>query len=569
MVESPVHPESKPEPASWRRAGLEVLALVALALTLNLAGNGRISLWDRDEPRYAGAVREMRASGDYIHPTFNAEPRYHKPILIYWLMLAATAVAGDNPFGARLVSALSGAAACGVVWWLGRRWYGPKVGRFAALVMATAPIVFAESKLATTDAFLMLCLIVCQAALWELSQKPSKRWAAAFWVGLGLAFMTKGPIGPAILGAANIAAWVFRAPWNWWPRLRWRWGIAVFTLICAPWYIAIGIISHGDYYRVSMGYHVYQRMTTSLESHGGWPGYYLTLSLPLFYPWSVLLPAALLAAWQRRRERPELGFLLGWIIGPIVLLELVQTKLIHYVLPVYPACALLVGWMIVAVSESEVNLRRWTLGRLGLGLLTGIGIGLTVMLVAGAMVVPNWTLAAPCLALAMVLGIGTLVALEGFQKGATERAALVLTTTWALMLGIGAGWFVPLLEPYRLSPVVARHLVDAAKRNPAGLMMAGYKPPSVVYHCGRPLAVFAGRKDLLERLERDGPLISALTPDELAGIKKDRRVNVAPIDLVEGYDVEHARTTTLHLVLMRAEESSQVTRATFEETRVK
>src|SRR5208337_5018732 len=84
------------------------LLIVLLALSINLAGNARTGLWDRDEPRFATAVREMRARGDWIVPTFNGEPRYHKPILIYWLMGLSTALAGDTPFGARIVSTLAG-----------------------------------------------------------------------------------------------------------------------------------------------------------------------------------------------------------------------------------------------------------------------------------------------------------------------------------------------------------------------------------------------------------------------------------------------------------------------------
>src|SRR6478752_10531716 len=91
---------------------LEAFLVAFLSLTLNLAGNGRVGLWDRDEPRYAECTREMRASGDYIQPRFNDLPRYQKPVLIYWLMLAGTAIGGDNPFGARLVSAIAGAASC-------------------------------------------------------------------------------------------------------------------------------------------------------------------------------------------------------------------------------------------------------------------------------------------------------------------------------------------------------------------------------------------------------------------------------------------------------------------------
>src|SRR5204863_5670451 len=136
----------------------EAALIGLLALTLNLAGNGRVSLWDRDEPRYAGCTREMRQSGDWIRPTFNAEPRYNKPVLIYWLMLAGTALGGDNPFGARLVSAMAGAGTCLLVWALGRRMFGRRVGLIAGLMAATAPILVVESKLATTDATLAFLL---------------------------------------------------------------------------------------------------------------------------------------------------------------------------------------------------------------------------------------------------------------------------------------------------------------------------------------------------------------------------------------------------------------------------
>ena len=102
----------QPRHRAQGRAGawLEPVLYALLALALNLAGNERTGLWDRDEPRYAVCVREMRARGDWIFPTFNGEPRYHKPILIYWLMGLGTALGGDNPFGARLVSAVAGAA---------------------------------------------------------------------------------------------------------------------------------------------------------------------------------------------------------------------------------------------------------------------------------------------------------------------------------------------------------------------------------------------------------------------------------------------------------------------------
>ena len=113
-------------PRSTRWHWLEPVLYALLALVLNLAGNARTGLWDRDEPRYAVCVREMRARGDWIFPTFNGEPRYHKPVLIYWLMGLGTALGGDNPFGARLVSSLAGAVTVLGVTVLGRRMLGPR-----------------------------------------------------------------------------------------------------------------------------------------------------------------------------------------------------------------------------------------------------------------------------------------------------------------------------------------------------------------------------------------------------------------------------------------------------------
>ncbi len=407
----------------WR-LGIEPVLIGLLALVLFLAGNGRTGLWDRDEPRYAVCVREMRARHDWLYPTYNALPRFHKPILIYWLMRGGVALGGDNPFGMRLVSGLAGVGTCLLVWGLGRRMFGPSVGRIAALVLATAPIMMVESKLATTDATLAFWLVGGMFCLWELSRRPSRRLALLFWVLLALGFLTKGPVTAALLAVAGLASGWWGGPTDCWRRLHWRLGMGVFAAIVLPWFIAIGILSHGDFYRVAVGTHIVQRLTTGFEQHDGFPGYYVVGSLLTFYPWSSMLPAALAGGWSRRRLSPEFGFLLGWIVGPLVFLELVRTKLIHYYLPAYPACALLVAWLLVTLVREEATLRRWPMGRQSLSLLTSIGIGLAVALSAVACVVRDpvrWA----CLAIGLVLAGGTLMAVLRLIRGATGRGGLV------------------------------------------------------------------------------------------------------------------------------------------------
>jgi 4-amino-4-deoxy-L-arabinose transferase-like glycosyltransferase len=548
-------PESIPGRQGPRARLLEALLLALLALAMNLVGNGRTSLWDRDEPRYAGCTREMRESGDYIHPTFNAEPRYHKPVLTYWLMLGGTALGGDNEFGARLVSAFMGMGTVLLVWTLGRRMFGPRIGRLAALVLATAPIMVAESKLATTDAPLMFFLVACLLALWELARAPSARWAAVFWVALALATLTKGPVGPAFLGVAGVASWAWGGPTACWRRLRWRWGVPGFILLTAPWYVAIGIISGGDFYRVSMGHHVLHRMTTGMETHGGFPGYYVAFTLGVFYPWSALLPAALLAAWSRRRSNPALGFAAGWTLGPLIMLELVRTKLIHYYLPAYAGAALLVAWLVVAVAESEINLRRWPLGRLALGMVVGLGLAIAVALMAGAVVIGGG-LRGPCILVSIVVGAGTLYAFERFHGGHAERAAQGLVGAWAVALLLIGAWLLPAAEPYRLSPLVARRLRDVGDREHARPILAAFQPPCVVYNYGEPIPTLQTKDWLFEKLRRDGAIVAALSDEEVRLLDRHPELSLETCETLEGFDVERARVRTLRLTLIRHADAS-------------
>ena len=534
-----------------RRRVWEALGLVVFALALNLAGNGRTSLWDRDEPRYAECTREMRASGDWVRPRFNGEPRYQKPILIYWVMLAGTAIAGDTPYGARLGSALAGAASCLICYLMGSRMFGPRVGRIAALVLATAPIVATNSKLATTDACLALLVLGCQFSLWTLSKRASSLASALFWTLLALATLLKGPVGPAMIAASGLVSWLCGGPTDCWSRLRWRWGLLLFTILVAPWFVAIGVVTGGDFYRVAIGSQVIERLSTQMEQHGGFPGYYPVTTVLAFYPWSALLPTALVVGFFRRKKDPAIGFLLGWAIGPMILLECIRTKLVHYYLPSYPACALLVATLVAAVADSERNLRRWPLGRLATGLLVGVGLSLVVLALGGAIVLP-WSLKGPSLALACVVGAGTLLATEWFRSGQVERAAFGLAGTWAAALGILWAWMLPAIEPYRMSPRVARTLSSLAKREGARPMLAMFQEPSMVYALGAPMPVMRDRPWLLDILKVDGAVVAPLSPKEIAILQADPSIVLSSIGAVSGFNLNKGRSETLEMILIHA-----------------
>lgn len=557
-LSSPLDPPSQDHRGRlpWR----EGLLIFVLALTLNLLGNGWISLWDRDEPRYAACAREMWTNSDYLFPTFNAEPRYHKPVLVYWLMQVGRLAGGDNPFGARFVSSIMGAGTCLLIWGLGRRMLGPWAGFWSALVLATAPIMVAESKLSTTDATLTFFLVGCWFCLWELSRRDSKALTLVFWVSLALATLTKGPVGPGLIVGSVVVSWWWGGPTAFLRRLRWAWGVPLFFLITAPWYIAIGILSDGEFYRVSMGYHVIRRMTTGIEQHGHFPGYYLLGSLVTFYPWSALVPAAVLALWRFRKQTPVAGFLMGWVIGPLIMFELIRTKLIHYFLPAYPGCALMVGWLIEAVARDEVNLRRWPLGRLAVGLLGGIGLTVVVVMLAGGVVLPS-TMRLPSVVLGVVLAVGTVWAMNQFSTAQTRRAAATLAFTWCLMLAGLTGWFLPAAEPYRISNRVGTRLAELEKELGIPPALGIFEPPAVVYGVGHPVPVLRGKAKWLDHVTSKGPALAALYDTEIEVLSRVPQLRVEPMETISGFNHDKFRTETLRFVVVRPAVPGEVARS--------
>jgi 4-amino-4-deoxy-L-arabinose transferase-like glycosyltransferase len=535
---------------SWREPAL----IVIVCLILFLAGNARTGLWDRDEPRNAVAVHEMRARGDWLFPTFNGEPRYHKPILIYWLMGLTTALVGENPAGARLPSALAGTGVCLLTWLLGRRMFGPRVGFISALMLAVSPIMVAESKMATTDATLTFWLMGCQLCLWELSRRDAPKLAATFWVLLALAMLTKGPVGPALLAMTVLFAWWWGYPVaDVWRRLQPRRGLLGFALLTLPWYLLVWLGSNGRFVQVAVNQQLVQRITSGLEQHGAFPGYYAALSTVLFFPWSCLVPMAVLGAWRRRKTDKNLGFLLAWIVGPMLLLECVQTKLIHYYLPAYPACALLAAWVVVAVSREEVTLRRWTLGRLAHGMIAGIGMTAGIGMVAATIVV-SAQLRLPLIVCGTVVTLGTLASLLQLHRAETLRGTFGLAATTGTMMLIVAGWLIPSAEPFRVSRIVGERLSALQAETGFEPLLMNYQEPGVIYAMGKPVATVREPEALLARLDEKKAMITAVTPEEVELLQEKFPITLTTLEEVRGFNAARGSRYKLLLAVIRRTE---------------
>jgi 4-amino-4-deoxy-L-arabinose transferase-like glycosyltransferase len=353
-----------------------------------------------------------------------------------------------------------------------------------------------------------------------------------------------------LIAIASLLAWWWGWPASAWKRLDWRRGLLGFLILTAPWYVLISIASGGEFLQFALGKQIVHRIASDMESHGGFPGYYPVVSTLVFYPWSTLVPAALLGAWLRRKSNVHLGFLLGWAIGPLLLLECFRTKLIHYYLPALPACAMLLAWLVLSVSAEEVNIRRWPLGRLGMALLVGIGLAGTVLLVAGAMIAP-WSLCLPMVLVAIAIAAGTLAGLSWFQQGATERAIYSLAATWTLVLLVLTGWLVPLAEPYRTSRVVGERLASLSTEMGLEPVLLEYQEPGVVYSLGHSIATTRDRDGFFTHLQDGRSVLTVELESDLEILRSKYGLSVTPVDQVEGFVLSKGRQQTLQLAVVR------------------
>ncbi len=325
------------------RTRYTLTALVAAALLVYWAANASTPLWDRDEPRFAEAAREMIDTGDLVVPHYSGNVRYDKPILGYYFFAAGMRTFGENEFGARSFSGLFGALSVVVLYLLVRRMTkSESTSLLAAAMLAFAPVMVVESKLVTVDALLLLLLLSAFTGLWRIYEgRSGAPWKALFWSALALAVLTKGPVALAAVFMPVLLMAALARDRSFLKRFGWLWGVPLFFAILAPWAIAVQVKTHGEFLAASLGRHVVGRAAESLDGHNGFPGFYVVTIFGTFFPWAFFVPAALAEALPNLRAKRLEVFLVSWAFGLLIVLELVRTKMVHYALPVFPALAIL------------------------------------------------------------------------------------------------------------------------------------------------------------------------------------------------------------------------------------
>lgn len=480
----------------WRAC----LLLVLLSLGAFLPGFASLQPFDRDEPRFAQASKQMLETRDFVDIRFQDEARHKKPVGIYWLQAGSVAIgealgvpqARTTMWLYRLPSLIGAIATVLLTYWALLAFVGPRLALLGGALMAAAVLLGVEARFAKTDALLAACAVATMGALarawldWtrSLAFVPSRHNWLVFWSATALGLLLKGPIVPMVWGLAVLVLSLRERSLRWFAPLRPGLGLLLCLVVVLPWFVAIAVKTGGDFFAESVGKDMLAKVGEGQEKHWGPPGLYLLLFFGTYWPSAALAAMAIPFAWVKRRE-PQILFLLAWIVPSWLVFEAVPTKLPHYVLPLYPAITAL---LLLALVNGGIN--RFRRG----STLTAFLVVLVPAALVGVLLYGTWTLdrTLPWLALP-VLALALFVAFRGFlafRQGAFE-GALWCGVVASLLLSLGVfGLASPSLRGIKLSPRLAEAVQAVTCSNPQ-VMTIGYREPSLVFLVGTDLRMGA------------------------------------------------------------------------------
>ncbi|MBC6697913.1 ArnT family glycosyltransferase [Hymenobacter puniceus] len=489
---------------------------------------------ESSEARYAEIGREMLASHDWLHPRLLGIEHFHKPPLTYWLTAVGLAIAGPTALGVRLLPVLAVLAQVLLVYGLGKLLFGGNQtrARTAAIIYGTLPVVLVSAFNVTTDVY--LATLELGAAYGILRHYHSGRWWGLylFWLALGLAFLTKGPVG-FVLPLMAVVAHYFRRgqarrPFTWHHAL----GIGLSGLVGLTWYLLL-LRENPAFLRYFVVGHTIDRFASAEAFDRAKPWwFYLVLAPATSLPWAVVLVVqAIRTGWA---GLPQLwrNVLVFWVLVPLVFFSLSQSKLLLYVLPMFPGVALLTAYYLHELSEKAAH--RWYRGLLVLWALL-----LLALAVLPAVAGPLQLALAPTATLLPALGLAILAlsVWRSRQLSSVLRllpAATIFTATLVLAAK-------PVLQQNEVKfrgtrPVAALLQAHGLANRP--VLVYNELLPSLAFAQGRiPVSLYAGNSHLQRetQFERDTRWRQTnISVFNLPPARLDSLLRLQPVLLVRG-----------------------------------
>ncbi|HBN22964.1 MAG TPA: hypothetical protein DD412_06985 [Holosporales bacterium] len=303
-----------------------------------------------DEGRYTEIPREMVESGDFVTPRLNGVKYFEKPPLVYWLTSASIKNFGINEWALRFWPAVFALFGCLATYLFGRRFYGRQTGIAGSLILATSLLYYAHSRILILDmpvsALLTGSLFSFFAAVFEKNKNRKRLLLAGFFVLSAGALMTKGLLGIALPSCIILLWSLFYKRWE---ALKYAfnpWGILLFMALALPWHI-LASLRNPEFFDFYIVHEQILRFLTTVHKRSQPFWFFIPIIVLGLFPWISFLHKALVDTYRNIKIKAEThltdAFLVIWIVFIFLFFSASSSKLIPYIVPVFPAFALLIG----------------------------------------------------------------------------------------------------------------------------------------------------------------------------------------------------------------------------------
>jgi len=473
---------------------IKIIALLALFGAVMLGNLGGWKLQGADEPRYAQIAREMMETGRYIVPHLNAERYPDKPPLFFWLMALAAAPSGDvSAFEARLPSVLAGLGLILLTYLFAARLFDPGTGLLAAGVLFCCEQFFSTTTSSHFDTILAFWTTLALLLLYigYTSADRGKNYMLGAYAAMGGALLTKGPVGLIIPLAIGLLYVLARKDFRRLKDLHLGKGLVVALGILAVWLIPACILGGGEYADNILFKQTFGRAIESFAHKE--PFYYYFLGFPVdFLPWSLFVPAAALYFWKSRSRNKNILLPLVWFVFTFTMFTLVSGKRNLYLLPLYPAAAMLMAKFFTDFIRSDevyTDLSRSKLFMVPCYLLAGAvpaaGLAGIIMLIGNAGPVKNletsrWVLFSAAWA---ALAAGAVLLRKRQELQLVRRLPYLIVACTTLVYGLFVSVMLPAMSEERPEHVLCETIVKNVR--PEDKLYATFQPSFFNYYLHR------------------------------------------------------------------------------------
>lgn len=510
----------------WQRIGLFALVFIA-ACVMFFNSLGEHPLFNPDEGLYAEPAREMLETGEYITTLLNYVVRYTKPPLVIWGMAGCYQIFGVNEFAARFLGAACGALAVAVTYLMMEKYASRRAALLASFMLMTSPLFIGTAREAITDMPLVVMIASSLFAFFHGFASGSPRWKWAGYALVGLAVMTKGPVGLVLPAAIMLAFHYLRgdliAAWKHYNPLA---GMLVVALIAVPWFAVEIYVTKGEYYREFLLRENFQRFTAVVDHKYPW-WYHIAVVVGGFLPWSLFIPQSFISAirsWRFSSSRIPLygafreltvaqAFSLFCALTFAVILTFFSvsvSKLIPYTVPAFPALACVVGIYLDKVLR-ERNSKALLFPFLILTIAAGVGIAIVPVVVNRLREAPTELISVLYSALLVLLTIGAASCFSAFRKRTAAALTFFAIAFYFALLGFGGRALDVLSQEWE---VPLTRFAQYAAVSDWPIFVFHMRKPSVPFYAHRAVKVPYDEAELIHGLgEVSGAYILGKTKD--------------------------------------------------------